>query len=185
MADAHLAHVGPLGAPGLLLEGAGARALVAEPVARALLRGGPDALSAACAALRLPSPPAPMGSCSAPGVTALWLGPDETLLMGDVGALAPALEGVAHALVDVSSRDAALDIEGPGAALLLASGVMLDLAPAAFPTGACARTLLGKAPVLVWRRGPEAFQIQTPRSYAPYVAGFLREAFAVPPTARA
>ena len=196
MVDLSLSRTGPLGPAGLLFEAEGVRVLVSPPVARVLLRCPADVIARAGAALGLNLPLAPMRTqtkcaqtlrtqAAGQGVTALWLGPDETLLVGAAQDLPEALHGLAHALVDVSHRDVALDVEGPGAAQLLASAIMLDLAPGAFPEGACARTLFGKAPVLVWRRGVEAFQLQTPRSCGVYVRDLLREAFLVPPAAGA
>ncbi len=194
MVDLLLSRTGPLGPSGLLFDAEGVRVLVSAPVARTLLRGPADVMARAGAALGLDLPLAPMRAqalCTqaGQGVTALWLGPDETLLLGAdnnglaeaLPGLVEALHGLRHALVDVSCRDVALDVEGPGAALLLACAIMLDLAPAAFPEGACARTLFGKAPVVVWRRGAQAFQLQTPRSYGVYVRDLLRESFLVPP----
>ena len=108
---------------------------------------------------------------------ALWLGPDEWLLLRasaedfDTGALM-----LDHALVDVSHRQIGLEITGPAAARLLASHVMLDLDLAAFNIGRCARTLFGKAEIVLWRKGAEAFHIEVWRSFAGYVTGLLGEA---------
>ena len=57
---------------------------------------------------------------------ALWLGPDEQLLLGtEDGAeafrarLATALQGIPHSLVDISHRQVAIDLSGPHAAALI------------------------------------------------------------------
>ncbi|HSS85296.1 MAG TPA: sarcosine oxidase subunit gamma family protein, partial [Reyranella sp.] len=59
--------------------------------------------------------------------SALWLGPDEQLLVGpDLGQaqlaprLAAALDGIAHSIVDVSHRQAAVELTGEKATALLA-----------------------------------------------------------------
>jgi sarcosine oxidase subunit gamma len=113
---------------------------------------------------------------------ALWLGPDEWLLVAPLAQSALALRieralaGLPHSLVDVSHRQVALLLEGPHAATLLASGCALDLDVAAFPVGMCARTMLAKAEVLLWRTGALSFRLEVWRSFAPYVTQFLGEA---------
>jgi sarcosine oxidase subunit gamma len=94
---------------------------------------------------------------------ALWLGPDEWLLLG-FGA--PETD---FALVDVSDRQLGFRLHGEQAGPLLAAGVPLDLAEPAFPVGMCARTLFEKAEIMLWRRGAEDWQIEIARSFAPYL----------------
>ena len=71
-------------------------------------------------------------------------------------------------------RVRALELEGPAAADLLSSAVMLDLDAGAFPAGSCARTLFGKAPALLWRPESARFVLRTPRSCARYALGLLK-----------
>ena len=110
---------------------------------------------------------------------ALWLGPDEWLLIAEDdepglgAAVEAALAGVPHALVDVSHRQCAIELAGPGAARLLNAGVPLDLDLEAFPVGMVARTLLLKAEITLWRREAERFRLEVARSFAPYVAAVL------------
>ncbi|HEY8579278.1 MAG TPA: sarcosine oxidase subunit gamma family protein [Beijerinckiaceae bacterium] len=175
MSDA-LAAAGPL--DGLDISAAGVRIVAAPPSVRWLVQGR-AAQAVAARACGLPAP-APMRAQAAGDLAVLWLGPDETLIVAppgnDVGGrLAAALADAPHGLVDVSQRDAGLDVAGPAAADLLACAVLLDLDPRAFPPGACARTLAGKAPVLLWRRAAETFRLETPRSFAPYLRDLLRE----------
>ncbi|MDE2138528.1 MAG: sarcosine oxidase subunit gamma family protein [Gammaproteobacteria bacterium] len=153
------------------------------PAARWILRGGADARAAAAAALQTPIPDQACRAAGAGGRAALWLGPDEWLLLapaadGDVvaAALAGALAATPHSLVDVSHRQVALELTGAQAALLLAVGCPLDLEPAAFPVGMCTRTMLAKAEIVLWRTGPEVFRIEVWRSFAPYVSAFFGEA---------
>jgi sarcosine oxidase subunit gamma len=94
---------------------------------------------------------------------ALWLGPDEWLLLG-FGA-----PETGFALVDVSHRQLGFRLDGDGAATLLAAGVPLDLAEPAFPVGMCTRTLFDKAEITLWRRGVAAWQIEIARSFASYL----------------
>jgi sarcosine oxidase subunit gamma len=114
---------------------------------------------------------------------ALWLGPDEWLLLlpeSEVEAcattLTQALTGLPHSLVDISHRHVGLQITGPRAAFLLNAGCPLDLDPAAFPLGMCTRTVLGKAEIVLWRAADPSFRIEVLQSFAAYVLQLLREA---------
>jgi sarcosine oxidase subunit gamma len=120
---------------------------------------------------------------------ALWLGPDEWLLLAPesdgatVGAtLAETLAGQPASLVDVSHRQVGLIVAGARAAELLNAGCPLDLDPAAFPIGMCTRTILAKVEIILWRTADDTFRIEVARSFAPYVVELLREAmFGVSP----
>jgi sarcosine oxidase subunit gamma len=153
------------------------------PAARWILRGGAEARAAAAAVLQLPIPNDACRAAAADERAALWLGPDEWLLIAPAAsadatgaALAAALAATAHSLVDVSHRQVALELTTPEAVLLLAAGCPLDLEPGAFPVGMCTRTLLAKAEIVLWRTGAEVFRIEVWRSFAPYVSAFLAEA---------
>lgn len=153
---------------------------VALPFAsRWALRGGPDVALHAGSAFGAPPPLQPLRAAAEGPRAALWLGPDEWLLIAEdepaglAAALEAALAGVPHALVDVSHRQCAIEISGPGAARLLNAGVPLDLDLAAFPVGMATRTLLLKAEIVLWRRDAERFRLEVARSFAPYVAGVL------------
>jgi sarcosine oxidase subunit gamma len=106
------------------------------------------------------------------GGTALRLAPDEWLLLDVRPGFAP---DIAHSLVDVSARTLATLLSGPRAAELLNSACPLDLDEAAFPVGACSRTLFGKVTVLLWRRD-DGFRLDVARSFEPYTTGLLRQA---------
>ncbi len=151
--------------------------------ARFLLRGGAEVVDPVATAFGVAPPTRPVGSASEGVRAVLWLGPDEWLLIAEdadalpLGAeLESALAGVFHALVDVSHRQVALEVTGPGAERLLGAAVPLDLDPAAFPVGMATRTLLMKAEITLWRREPERFRLETLRSFSPYVAAVLTQA---------
>jgi sarcosine oxidase, subunit gamma len=153
------------------------------PAARWILRGGADAREAAGVALQLPLPGDACRAAAEGQRAALWLGPDEWLLIAPAASaiatgagLATALAATAHSLVDVSHRQIALELTGPEAVLLLAAGCPLDLEPGAFPVGMCTRTMLAKAEIVLWRTATDVFRIEVWRSFAPYVSAFLREA---------
>jgi sarcosine oxidase subunit gamma len=114
---------------------------------------------------------------------ALWMGPDEQLILAAVGdgavigsKLREALTELPHSLVDMSHRQLALEVSGATAQTLLSVGCPLDLHLSAFPVGMCTRTILGKADIVLWRTGPDSFHVEVWRSFADYVARFLTEA---------
>jgi sarcosine oxidase, subunit gamma len=152
------------------------------PATRYILRGGPDVMNAAGRALALSLSQiacrAATGATS--GLAALWLGPDEQLLLGpeasDIGAaLQSALRDLPHSLVDVSHRQTAFEVSGPRSTLLLNAGCPLDLDQSAFPVGMCTRTVLAKAEIVLWRTSQDVFHVEVWRSFADYVSRFLVE----------
>ena len=153
------------------------------PATRYVLRGGSDVRSAAESALGFGIPGMACRATLEGDRAALWLGPDEWLLIapqpppcGFAAALAEALERLPHSLVDVSHRQSALAVSGPQAMTLLAAGCPLDLDASAFPVGMCTRTVLAKAEVVLWRTGPQVFRVEVWRSFVAYVSQFLAEA---------
>jgi sarcosine oxidase subunit gamma len=85
---------------------------------------------------------------------AVWLGPDEWLVLDFTrspaalaSALRTALEGVHHSVVDVSANRVALVIAGRGRHELLAAGCALDLGRKSWRPGMCCQTLLARVPV--------------------------------------
>ena len=152
------------------------------PATRYVLRGGPEVRAAAESAFGVDIPARVCRASAKGDRAALWLGPDEWLLIAsEVGssagsALSAALDGRPHSLVDVSHRQTAFTVSGPQAALLLAAGCPLDLDQSAFPVDMCTRTVLAKAEVVLWRTAPQAFRVEVFRSFAAYVSRYLAEA---------
>ena len=153
------------------------------PAARYILRGGPAVRAAAEQAVGVGIPAEACRALTREGRAALWLGPDEWLLITPVaqGAslaeqLATALAGLPHSLVDVGHRQSGCELGGPLAATLLSAGCPLDLDERAFPVGMCTRTVLAKAEVVLWRTATETFRIEVARSFVAYVSEFLAEA---------
>ncbi|MCA1240876.1 sarcosine oxidase subunit gamma [Stappia stellulata] len=161
----------------------------AAPLARLAFRGDATAAGKAGAAFGASLPMAPLAANPVGQRAALWLGPDEWLLLaasGTVGEevpwalartlcdeIATAVGTHPHALVDVSERNVALIVSGPRAAALLNTQVFLDLDEGAFPVGQVTRTLFTKAEIVLWRTGPDTFVVECWRSFAPYVEGLL------------
>ncbi len=114
---------------------------------------------------------------------ALWLGPDEWLLIAPDGEMPvlgdwmiDALRDTPASVVDVSDRNVGIAVSGPKAAEAINGFCPLDLELAAFPVGMCTRTIFGKAEIVLWRTAKETFRIEVWRSFAPYVLGCLDEA---------
>ncbi len=166
-----------------LIATAGVSVLRSVPLARLSFRGGESAQHAAGTAFGTPLPNNPLSASCKEDRASLWLGPDEWLLLApeealaDVsGALEKSLSEEAHALVDISHRQDAIIVTGPEAAWLLNSGIPIDLHPTAFPVGTVSRTLFHKAPVMLWRVGPETFVVEAWGSFMDYVTGLLGDA---------
>jgi sarcosine oxidase, subunit gamma len=167
--------------PPQIVESALSRAL--PPASRFVLRGGPQALAAGIASLGLPFSSVACRAEVAGGRAALWLGPDERLLLGPEhdadamrGSLERSLTGSPHSLVEVSHRQVTLEVSGALAQAALNVGCPLDLHPSAFPVGMCTRTVFNKAEIVLWRTAPERFQLEVSRSFAAYVSSLLAEA---------
>jgi len=153
-----------------------------EPAARFILQGGPSARAAAGQAFGVALPEMACRSNTAGPRSALWLGPDEYLLLAPDGAaervaaeIGIALSGIAHSLVDVSDRQVAIALTGPAARDLLCQGCPLDLDPAEFTAGMCTRTIFAKAEVVLWRRSAEEYHLEVGRSFSGYVLGWMQE----------
>ena len=160
--------------------GSGVAYRAAAPASRFIFRGGDAVVATAGAAFGTPLPLQPCRSSQSVNRIALWLGPDEWLLIAPrsegelVGSvLAKALAETPHALVDVSDRNSALIVSGPAVEDVLSAGCPLDLDQAAFPVGMCTRTLFAKAEIVLWRTAATEFRVEVARSFLPYVEGVL------------
>lgn len=128
--------------------------------------------------------PETLASAGKGDVRAFWLGPDEWLLLVPAAQTAEvaerlrkALAKLHHALVEVSDRLHGIGVEGRRARDVLAAGIALDLHPGSFTPGMVARTLLGKATVILHRPGDgDRFELYLNGSFAPYAWRFLENA---------
>ena len=150
---------------------------------RLAVRGRGEAVAALGDAFGLGLPPDTCRANSSGSRSALWLGPDEWLLIapdGEAPALAAwmadALGDAPSSIVDVSDRNVGIAVSGPKAAEAINGFCPLDLHVAAFPVGMCTRTVFGEAEIVLWRTAAETFRIEVWRSFAPYVLGCLEEA---------
>ncbi|MER5177604.1 sarcosine oxidase subunit gamma family protein [Streptomyces sp. NPDC002896] len=136
-------------------------------------------------ALGLDLPIEPNTVVRAGDLAALWLGPDEWLVVGPPGGQSD-LEGRIRAatgdepaaVTDVSAQRTTLLVSGPRARDLLAHGCPLDLHPRAFRAGRCAQTTLARTQVvLVAREQPEhGFWVLVRSSFAGYLTDWLLDA---------
>lgn len=152
----------------------------AEPCERISLRAEAEAAPAIGKALGLSLPLRPKNSASADELVALWLGPDEWLILGPCGSGLAArlarLKKFSPSVVDVSHRNTAIIAEGSDAVLALNSGCPQNLSIQAFPQGACSRTIIGKSEVILLRESQDRFRIECWRSFSDYVWNFLVDA---------
>lgn len=122
------------------------------------LRLDPAAAAAAQVEQLLGAPLPGLGRWSAggSGVEALWLGPDEWLLVrpgaplavsGLAEELSPVVRPAGGAVVDVGAQRIAIRVAGPHARHVLAQGCALDLHPRTAGVGFAASTLLAHVPI--------------------------------------
>ena len=118
------------------------------------------------------------------GKQALWLGPDEWLILtppdeqGPVSdRLGEVLDGVHSSVTDISGGQTLINLSGEHSREVLAKGCALDLHPRAFGEGRCAQTLVAGVGVTLRWAGPEpSFDLIVRRSFAEYLALWLHDA---------
>jgi sarcosine oxidase subunit gamma len=150
----------------------------AEPAERISLRARANDVAALSKLLGVALPQKPKHSASKSKRSALWLGPDEWLVIDQSGISPFAdLKGtdILHAATDISHRNIGIIIAGAGAVATINAGCSQDLSLEVFPVGAASRTLFGKAEVVLWRLSETEFRMECWRSFADYVFGLLSE----------
>ena len=117
---------------------------------------------------------------------AVWMSPDELLLMvpaGEAGAavatLTSELADRHHMALDVSDARVVFRLTRAGVGEVLAKGAPCDLSDRACPPGTARRTHIAGLAVGLWRLEPEVWEIVCFRSYAHHLEAWLR-ASAVP-----
>lgn len=156
--------------------------VTAPPRARYVFRGNPVARAAAGAAFGVDLPTESCRAAEAGARAALWLGPDEWLLLAPDedgasirAALDAALSAIPHSLVDVSHRQVGLGVHGVRAEWLLESHCPLPLNLRDFPVGMCTRTVFVKTEIVLWRQAPERFHVEVWRSFSQYLVGLMQQ----------
>ncbi|WP_136660801.1 sarcosine oxidase subunit gamma [Nitratireductor sp. XY-223] len=169
---------------GLVAGSAQVQITPAAPASRLALRARPDAVAPLSKALAVKLPQKPKTSARGTAAKtksrqALWLGPDEWLVIDTDGAdLMAACQPATgtFSAVDVSNRNTAIIVSGAAAEAVISSGCPQDLSLKAFPVGACARTLLGKTEIVLLREEEDVFRVECWRSFSAYAFAFLAEA---------
>ncbi|MER9562547.1 sarcosine oxidase subunit gamma [Mesorhizobium sp. M0571] len=164
---------------GQSLSATGVTLAVLPPAERISLRAPDASIAALSKALGVALPQRPKTSAAKAGRTALWLGPDEWLVIDESGKdpLADCAKiSVPHSAVGISHRNVAVSVTGPAAAATINAGCPQDLSLDAFPVGAASRTILGKVEIVLLRTAADAFRVECWRSFSDYVFTFLSEA---------
>jgi sarcosine oxidase subunit gamma len=124
----------------------------------------------------------PNTTATAGALSALWLGPDEWLLVAPDDGLAgietavrEALAGRHHAVTDVGAERTVIELAGALAREVLAKGMSLDLDRLAL--GTCAGSALARAQVILCARDARpTYHIYVRNSFARYLASWLLDA---------
>jgi sarcosine oxidase subunit gamma len=158
----------------------GVRLSILPPAERISLRAPAASVAALSSGLGLELPVRPKTSATSSARTALWLGPDEWLVIDQTGDPLADCAAVTelHSAVGISHRNVAVSVSGPGAEATLSAGCPQDLSLGSFPVGACSRTILGKVEVVLLRTAADSFRGECWRSFLAYVYAFLVEAAA-------
>jgi sarcosine oxidase, subunit alpha len=160
------------------------RQVSVRPLARTTrlnVRANPVAATAIGLAVGVLLPTVPCRSVMGRDRAALWLGPGEWLIHApeEEASLAhrasEAASGQTASIVDVSHASQALEISGSHASWCLNAHCSLDLDLHVFSIGTCTRTLLGQAPIVLWRMTEDIFHLDVPRSMTDYVWALLEE----------
>ena len=138
----------------------GVKLEIMPPSERISLRAPEASLAALSKALGVTLPTKPKTSVTKAGRTALWLGPDEWLVIDEAGK-----DPLADCAKVSALHSAAIN-----------GGCPQDLSLEVFPVGAASRTILGKSEIVLLRSGPDAFRVECWRSFSDYVFTLLSEA---------
>ena len=146
---------------------------------RIVVRSDEKSVAALSKAIGVKLPLKPNTSAIAGETAALWVGPDEWFVTApegsDLEAKANSAKGL-YSIVSVNHRNTGLMVSGSKAVLALNSGCPRDLSLEAFPIGACARTMLGKAEIILWRSQENEFRVECWRSFSDYVWKYMQSA---------
>jgi sarcosine oxidase subunit gamma len=135
-------------------------------------------------ALGLDLPQAPNSVARGGEIRALWLGPNEWLVVAPAGretdlvrSLRTSLLGQHAAVTDVSEARTCILVAGPKARELLARGISLDLHPRVFGPGRCGQTGMAGANVILEQIDDRpAFEIAVLNSFADHLWRWLERA---------
>lgn len=78
-------------------------------------------------------------------------------------------------VTDISHRNVGFKLIGPHAVKMINVGCPLDLSLQHFPVGKCTRTIFENAEIMIFREEENEFQLETWRSFAPYMARYFEK----------
>ncbi len=143
------------------IEGEGDTILIAERpfLGKAILRADKDeAVGPLRDAFGLGLPFDSLTSSTGDGMSFLWLGPDEWMIVTEpeeseerFGRAEQALAGIHHQLVKVGDYYTAIEVSGPRAREALMKLTTLDLHPRAFRAGMVAGSMFGRTQATLWQ----------------------------------
>ena len=121
------------------------------------------------------------------GVSVLWLGPSEFLVVAPenahdslggnlIGSLVEALGNAPGQVVDLSANRTTFELTGPRARAVLEKGCALDLHPRSFTPGTALNTEVGNIPVVLQKTGDESFRLFPRASFAEFLGRWLLDA---------
>ncbi len=150
------------------------------------LRGDPadrEFMTAVGRVLDLVLPTEPCTSARQDDLSALWLGPNQWLIITTrtksadlMGNLNEALASLHASVTDVSAGRVAFRLAGPNAVDVLAKGCPLDLHPRVVKPGYVAGSVLGKITALIHLVDDDVIDLYVGRSFADYLWAWLEEA---------
>ena len=154
------------------------------------LRGKPikKFLDAVRKALGVALPKTPNSTVTTKDITALWLGPNEWLLVGRPGAEGGMVEALRQelasqhvAITDVTEGRTIIGLTGSNARDVLMKGCSLDIHPRHFKPGDCTQSALAKALIILHQTSGDSgieptYDIYVERSFADYLWIWLEDA---------
>lgn len=186
-AEAPLHYAGLERMVGQSRQNAGVRVRHHKLLGHLILRGdvqNPDFAASAQQALGLALPGA-LGVVSKDELSVQWMAPDEWLLIVAQGEellveqrLRAALQGVHHAVVNVSGGQTLLELSGPAVRDVLMKSTPYDVHPQNFPVGKAVGSTFAKSQLVIRRTGDDVWQLVVRRSFADYVWAWLQDASA-------
>jgi sarcosine oxidase subunit gamma len=140
-------------------------------------------MAAAKQVLGVDLPKAPRTSTTWGDVKALWLSPDQWLILcardkapALQAELSKALEGIHSLAVDVSNMRCVIRLEGEGVRETMMKGCSLDLISGEYPPGAVRRVRFAEIAALLHVVEDNVIDLYVFRSYADYTWDFLLKA---------
>lgn len=132
----------------------------------------------------LPAVCGQVGTGGGTDVKALWLGPQEFLVVAPedahdggpaalLGVLDDALAGDPGQVVDLSANRTTFELAGPSARAVLEKSCALDLHPREFAAGTAVSTEIGLIPAVLWKVDETTFRVFPRASFADFLGRWL------------